>query len=55
MDYLFCMVTVCILTALTRDNLEEGVGTQIETIAFEHFKPKKVSSQFHSGSSLFDN
>jgi hypothetical protein len=41
-DYLFGTVAFTLLnTALTRDNLDENLATQIEMLAFEHFKPRQ--------------
>jgi len=39
-DYMFCSTVLLILNALSRDNLEETSGSQLENLAFEHLKPR---------------
>ena len=41
-DYLFATVALNVLNAaLSRENFDETLATQIELLAFEHFKPRQ--------------
>ncbi|EGC35659.1 hypothetical protein DICPUDRAFT_152002 [Dictyostelium purpureum] len=40
-DYIFCTTISCILNSLTKDNLTDAMGIQIESMCFESFKVEK--------------
>jgi hypothetical protein len=39
-DFIFCSTVQIMLNSLTRDNLDEAISLQLESLAFDHFKPK---------------
>ncbi|GAM26500.1 hypothetical protein SAMD00019534_096750 [Acytostelium subglobosum LB1] len=40
-DYIFCIAMLTVLSSLTKDNLNDMIGTQIESICFENFKAER--------------
>ncbi|EFA85709.1 hypothetical protein PPL_00939 [Heterostelium album PN500] len=54
-DYIFCISLLTILNSLTKDNLNDTIGTQIESICYDHFKlERRMTSSSTSQSTIPD-